>query len=155
VPDFYEKATPRPWLGANMIHAERGDQMTPEEIGEYVAGCIRKSRELGGSDQFLFITTEEEGGPDICHVGNGPKGPFNTALIVHAVNSVEALEARVKALEGAASRLVAAFDQMKMTQAERIIVGISDAGLRTEGNAAIEALRATLSEAEAKGEGLS
>ena len=44
----------------------------------------------------------------------------------------------------AGQRLIAVFDQQRMTTAERIIAGISDAGLRTEGNAAIEALRAAI-----------
>lgn len=47
----------------------------------------------------------------------------------------------------AARRLLAVFDQQKMTTAERIIAGISDSALRTEGSAAIEALRAALSKA--------
>lgn len=47
----------------------------------------------------------------------------------------------------AAQRLLAVFDQQRMTTAERIIAGISDAGLRTEGNAAIEALRAAVAKA--------
>ena len=48
------------------------------------------------------------------------------------------------ALREAATRLLKVFDQQKMTQAERIIVGISDAQLRIEGNQAIEDLRAAL-----------
>ena len=50
----------------------------------------------------------------------------------------------------AAARLLAVFDQQRMTAAERIIVGVSDADLRTEGNAAIEALRAALNKATGK-----
>jgi len=52
--------------------------------------------------------------------------------------------AKADALLDAGKRLIAVFDQQRMTTAERIIAGISDAGLRTEGNAAIEALRAAL-----------
>jgi len=50
------------------------------------------------------------------------------------------------ALLNAATRLLAVFDQQKMTAAERIVVGVSDAGLRAEGNAAIEALRAAVAQ---------
>lgn len=82
-----ERASKLPWATYNMIHAERGDAMTPEEIGEYVVGCVWKSREDGGSDNFLFVTTGEADGPDICHVGNGPRGPHNAALLTFAVNN--------------------------------------------------------------------
>jgi hypothetical protein len=69
------------WYPANMVHAERGDQMTPEEIGEYVANNVRKSKADGGFDHFLFITTPGDDSPDICHVGNGPSGPANARKI--------------------------------------------------------------------------
>lgn len=52
-------------------------------------------------------------------------------------------EAQAK-LREAGQRLITVFDQQRMTTAERIIVGVSDAGLRTEGNAAIEAIRVAL-----------
>lgn len=77
-------------MAANMIHSEHGGQMTPEEIGEYVAGCVRKSREEGGFDHFLFVTTAASDGPDVCHVGNGPRGPFNACLIAAAPDLIEA-----------------------------------------------------------------
>lgn len=48
----------------------------------------------------------------------------------------------------ASERLIAVFDQQRMTNAERIIVGISDAGLKTEGNSAIDALRAAIAKAK-------
>jgi hypothetical protein len=69
------------WYSANMVHAERGDQMTPDEIGEYVANNVRKSKADGGFDHFLFITTPGDDSPDICHVGNGPSGPANARKI--------------------------------------------------------------------------
>lgn len=50
----------------------------------------------------------------------------------------------------AAERLIAVFEQQKMTAAERIIVGVSDARLRTEGNAAIAALRSAAEAARAQ-----
>lgn len=82
-----QRHTPGPWMALNMVHAERGDQMTPEEVGEYVAGCVR----LGSPDRFLFVTNEP-GAPDICHIGNGPSGPANARLIAAAPDLLEALE---------------------------------------------------------------
>ena len=79
-----ESATPGPWMAANMVHAERGDRMTPEELGEYVANNVKRSRNEGGSDDFLFVTTAEDDVPDICHVGNGPVGPYNARMIALA-----------------------------------------------------------------------
>ena len=79
------KHTPGNWCAFNMVHAERGDAMTPEEIGEYVKNSVIKSIESGGSaDRFLFISTDEDGSPDICLIGNGPDGPANAALITAA-----------------------------------------------------------------------
>lgn len=75
-----EAATPGDWMACNMVHAERGDQMTPEEIGEYVTNSVK----LGDPDRFLFITTSGEIAPDICHIGNGPAGPANAAFIAAA-----------------------------------------------------------------------
>jgi hypothetical protein len=73
------------WRVFNMVHAERGDAMTPEEIGEYVKNNVIKSIENGGSqDRFLFISTDEQGSPDICLIGNGPDGPANATLIAGA-----------------------------------------------------------------------
>lgn len=48
------------------------------------------------------------------------------------------------AMLDAAKRLLAVFDQQRMTTAERIITGVSDSALRTEGQAAMEALRAAV-----------
>lgn len=83
------KSTPGPWIVFNMVHETRGDQMTPEEIGEYVASNVRKTREEGGFDHFLFVTTQEDGAPDICHIGNGPSGPYNARLIAAAPELLE------------------------------------------------------------------
>lgn len=77
--------TPGPWKAFNMVHGEHKRPMTPEEIGEYVTNSVRKSIEDGGSaDRFLFISGPGEDAPDICHVGNGPRGPVNAALIASA-----------------------------------------------------------------------
>jgi hypothetical protein len=84
--------TPSNWKAFNMVHAERGDAMTPEEIGEYVANNVRKSLEFGGSaERFLFVSEGGEDSPDICHVGNGPRGPQHAALIAAAPDLLEAL----------------------------------------------------------------
>lgn len=76
-----DRITPGKWHAANMVHAERGDRMTPEELGAYVTANVKRSRAEGGSDNFLFVTTEGEDVPDICHVGNGPRGPFHARAI--------------------------------------------------------------------------
>lgn len=82
---FMSKHTSGNWRAFNMVHAERGDAMTPEEIGEYVKNSVIKSIESGGSkDRFLFISTDEQDSPDICLIGNGPDGPANAVLIASA-----------------------------------------------------------------------
>lgn len=85
--------TPGHWTAFNMVHSERGgDAMTPEELGEYVKNNVIKSLEFGGSaERFLFISTGGEGDPDICHVGNGPRGPANARLIAAAPELLDAL----------------------------------------------------------------
>lgn len=84
--------TTGPWQAFNMVRDERGDAMTPDEMGEYVANSIRKSAEDGGSlDRFLFVS-KSDGGPDICHIGNGPLGPSNAHLIAASPELYEALE---------------------------------------------------------------
>lgn len=84
--------TPGPWKAYNMVNAE-GKPMTAEEIGEYVKQCVIQSVKDGGTmDRFLYVSTEAEGGPDICHVGNGPCGPFNSVLIAAAPEMLQALE---------------------------------------------------------------
>lgn len=85
--------TPSNWQAFNMVHAERGGPMTPEEIGEYVANNVRKSLELGGSaERFLFVSEGGEGSPDICLVGNGPRGPQHAALIASAPDLLAVLK---------------------------------------------------------------
>jgi hypothetical protein len=92
--------TPGPWIACNMVHAERGDAMTPEEIGEYVKNSVTRSISDGGaSDRFLFISTEGDDVPDICHVGNGPTGPANARLIAAAPDLLEALLGVVHTLD--------------------------------------------------------
>lgn len=70
------KGTQGPWFVFNMVN-ESGDAMTPDEIGKYVKSAVTK----GDPGRFLFISTAEDGALDICHVGNGPDGPYNAKLI--------------------------------------------------------------------------
>ena len=82
--------TPGPWTVYNMIHAETGERLTPTEIGEYVKNCVSVNTE---NTDFLFISAEKEDGPcDVCHVGNGPDGPYNARLMAAAPELLQALE---------------------------------------------------------------
>ena len=78
--------TPRPWTGWNMIHADTGLPMTPDELGEMLKNNVLQSIKDGGSaERFMFVSGETPIGPaDMCHVGNGPNGLRNTALIAAA-----------------------------------------------------------------------
>ena len=80
--DLLDKVTPGGWTGHNMVHSETGKQMTPEEIGEYVCRSVG----MGDHSRFLFVSGKHDDGDDcdICLTGNGPRGPFNTALIALA-----------------------------------------------------------------------
>ena len=78
--------TPGPWTGWNMIHADTGIPMTPDELGEMLKNNVLQSIKDGGSaKRFLFVSGETPIGPaDMCHVGNGPNCLRNTALIAAA-----------------------------------------------------------------------
>jgi len=78
--------TPGPWTGWNMIHADTGLPMTPDELGEMLKNNVLQSIKDGGSaERFMFVSGETPIGPaDMCHVGNGPNGLRNTALIAAA-----------------------------------------------------------------------
>ena len=98
-----EAATPGPWIGLNMVNLD-GSAMSADDIGEYVKNCVKKTamEQAVKDDRFLFISTNGEDQPDICHVGNGPMGPANAAFIAAANPQVVlALIARVKELEAA------------------------------------------------------
>lgn len=96
-----------------------------------------------GSDTIVLGDTET--GDDIAEVFHNERHTVNQT-VKQALETAR-LFAAAHDMLSAASRLMTVFDQQKMTQAERIIVGVSDAGLRTEGNAAIEALRAAIAKA--------
>lgn len=98
--DDAEKATPGPWAAYNMVHADRGDQMTPEEIGEYVCGMVK----MGDPSRFLFVSGKHDDGgdADICHIGNGQRGPANARLIVALRNALPAILAAAEAAGGEA-----------------------------------------------------
>lgn len=75
-------ATPAPWTAYRQVHAERGDDMTPEECGEYVRNSVVNSARESGSSEFLAILAQKIDGPaDVCLVGNGPTSPANAKLI--------------------------------------------------------------------------
>ena len=91
-------ATPGPWNGHNMVHADHGGPMTPDEIGEYVSNSVK----VGSPDRFLFVSGKHDDGgyADICHTGNGPRGPHNTALIAAAPTiAAELIAARKRIAE--------------------------------------------------------
>ena len=118
-------ATPGPWTGHNMVHADHGGPMTPEEIGEYVSNSVK----IGDPDRFMFISGKHDDGgyADVCHTGNGPRGMYNTALIALAptlaaqriadAKRIAELEALVTALDPAAfDKFAAACDASEATQ---------------------------------------
>ena len=78
--------TPGPWTGWNMTHADTGLPMTPDELAEMLKNKVLQSIKDGGSaERFMFVSGETPIGPaDMCHVGNGPNGLRNTALIAAA-----------------------------------------------------------------------
>lgn len=82
-----------PWQACRMTHIDRpGQDMTPEEIGEYVTNAVRQSGEDSGSMGFLFVSVNTDSGPkDVCHVGNGPTSPANADFIQHAKDDIEFL----------------------------------------------------------------
>lgn len=114
-------ATPGPWEPFNMVHADTGEQMTPEEIGEYVCNAVKQ----GDPSRFLFISGKhpDGGNADICHIGNGPKGPYNSHLIVALRNEAEALLDRLEAAEEQNVReAVAAHEWKQRAEAAEAVV---------------------------------
>jgi hypothetical protein len=86
--------TPGPWKPYVMTHADRGDLLTPEELGEYVKNSVIKSAQESGSAEFVFISADKPDGPaDVCHVGNGPTRKANAYLIAAAPDLYLALDA--------------------------------------------------------------
>ena len=107
--------TPGPWTGRNMIHADTGIPMTPDEIGEMVKNNVLQSIKDGGSaKRFMFVSGETPVGPaDMCHVGNGPNCLRNTALIaaapdLHRIATEQAAE--ITRLRDALSMLISMSD---------------------------------------------
>lgn len=85
------KHSPGPWGIYRMTKA--GEPMTPEDIGEYVKNSVLKSAEQSGTMDFLFVSVDgPDGSSDICHVGNGPRGPHNAALIARAPDLLAEVE---------------------------------------------------------------
>lgn len=128
--------TQGPWHAFNMV-GEDGQPMTAEQLGEYVKNSVLKSIEDGGaSDRFLFISTGD-GDPDICHVGNGPRGPFNAALIAAAPDLLEVLKSAEVALAAELAMREAAGD-------------VNDAGYEVPVGPVLASVRAAIARAEAR-----
>jgi len=114
--------TPGPWTAWNMIHADTGLPMTPDELGEMVKNNVLQSIKNGGSaERFMFVSGETPIGPaDMCHVGNGPNCLRNTALIaaapdLHRIATEQAakiieLEEAIKRIDTAWSNVTAALE---------------------------------------------
>lgn len=80
--ELAEAASRGVWTACRITHHERGDDLTPEEIGQYTANSVIKSRDESGSSAFLFVSVEKPDGPaDVCLVGNGPTSAANAAYI--------------------------------------------------------------------------
>jgi len=108
VAELAAKGTQGEWEEFNMTHVE-GRPMTSEELEEYVTNSVKMSGEV----RFLFISGRAGDGRevDVCHVGNGPNGPYNAQRIAN-VPAMERLiaeqAARITELEGALERVVTA-----------------------------------------------
>lgn len=88
------------WTACRMTHEERGDDLTAEELGEYVTNAVHKSQGDSGSGAFLFISVDTpDGTRDVCHVGNGPTSPANADFIQHAKRDIEWLLAEIRTAE--------------------------------------------------------
>jgi hypothetical protein len=85
--------TPGPWNPHVMTHVDRGDLLTPEELGEYVKNSVIKSALESDTTEFVFVSADKQDGPaDICHVGNGPTRAANARLIAAAPELLAALK---------------------------------------------------------------
>ena len=143
-------ATKGPWSGHNMTHAE-GRPMTPKEIGEYVENSVK----MGAQDRFLFVSGKHDDGMDcdICHTGNGPRGPANTALILSAPTLATAHIAalkRVAELEALVAKAAlyaeCAFDDRPNRQGINGAIDWQD-GYRDGTRAAAAAIRTSMGDA--------
>ncbi|MCP5082661.1 MAG: hypothetical protein GY948_13320, partial [Alphaproteobacteria bacterium] len=109
-----------PWKAAYMTHADTGEPMTPAQIGEYVKNSVIKTAETSGHTRFLFVYTEDElGTVDICHVGNGPKGPANAQLIAQAPDLKKENEALLRAASEFATLLWGRREDMMRDEASQ------------------------------------
>ena len=131
-----EGTTPGPWSGHNMVHEDGGRQMTPEEIGEYVCNAVK----MGDLTRFLFISGKHDDGGDcdVCHTGNGPRGPANTHFIAAARQLVPEAAAALAAKDAEIARLARGGRKARGLVAEaltlalrgRHLAEIADADLR-------------------------
>lgn len=90
-----------PWTACRMVHEDRGDDLTPAELGEYVQNSVVKSAGASGSNAFLFVSVEKTDGKsaDVCHVGNGPTSPANADFIAHAPDDIAFLLASLSPVD--------------------------------------------------------
>ena len=95
------RASKGPWTACRMTHEDRGDDLTPAELGEYVQNSVVKSAGESGSNAFLFVSVEKTDGKsaDVCHVGNGPTSPANADFIAHAPDDIAFLLASLAPVE--------------------------------------------------------
>lgn len=89
-----ERILSGPWSVFSMVN-EDGSPKTAKELGEYVAASVRWTEALNGGvpRPFLFVSAQAEDGTsrDVCHVGNGPMGPWNALAIAAVPEMVAAL----------------------------------------------------------------
>ena len=135
-----EGATEGPWTGHNMVHADRGDQMTPEEIGEYVCNAVK----MGDLSRFLFVSGKGSDGRDVdvCHTGNGPCGPHNTALITLAPDLARALIREREAADRLAEALEHCLNEMRELIAGYSGAAVTDAQVEDDIKDEVDALAA-------------
>ena len=63
------------------------DAPTHEDMIKHVTECIES-----GGDEFFFIDSDGvDGGPVICHVGNGPTSWENAKRIISCVNACDGI----------------------------------------------------------------
>jgi hypothetical protein len=138
-----QQATAAPWTAYRMTHEDRGDALTPEELGEYVKNSVLKSAAESGTTDFLFVGCEKPTGPaDVCHVGNGPTSPANAqfiassrTLLPRALATIALVEA---ARDDAEGRYAACYAELTKTQAQLIALTQERDALKDEKASALK-----------------
>lgn len=131
--------------------------MTTKDESSVVRPPIDVIRETFAECDALMARLDETKKQNDLRAWKRKGGVLEVVCVGHmrkCLDYIEHLEARTAstaALVEAATRLLAAEAKYKMTGAEKIIAGISDDALRTEGIAAMNALRAALSQEQGNG----